>query len=113
MLIYLFRRLLAAILTIWLAVTLAFVALRLLPGDAIAAQLAQSGATTGVADERKAVYASVQGAIMEQALILPIRDYVNLNGVSNRIGNLTYDAYGWFPLLVNMTLNESEATPGS
>jgi peptide/nickel transport system substrate-binding protein len=71
------------------------------------------GATSGVADERKTVYSSVQGAIMEQALILPIRDYVNLNGVSNRIGNLSYDAYGWFPLLVNITLNEPEATPRS
>jgi peptide/nickel transport system permease protein len=55
MLIYLFRRLCAAILTIWLAVTLAFVTLRLLPGDAIAAQLAQSGATEGQIAARRAL----------------------------------------------------------
>ncbi len=55
MLIYLFRRLLMAILTIWIAVTLAFVALRLLPGDAIAAQLAQSGATADQIAARRAL----------------------------------------------------------
>jgi ABC-type dipeptide/oligopeptide/nickel transport system permease component len=55
MLIYLFRRLCAALLTIWIAVSLAFVALRLLPGDAIAAQLAQSGATESQIAARRAL----------------------------------------------------------
>ena len=41
---------------------------------------------------------------MEQALILPIRDYVNLNGSSTSITSLSYDAYGWFPLLNNVTV---------
>jgi hypothetical protein len=43
---------------------------------------------------------------MENALILPIRDYVNLNGAAASIGNLSYDAYGWFPLLANVTVKE-------
>jgi peptide/nickel transport system permease protein len=38
------QRLLAAVLTVWLAATLSFFALRVLPGDAISAQLAQGGA---------------------------------------------------------------------
>ena len=39
---------------------------------------------------------------MEQALILPIRDYVNLNGSRVGITGLSFDAYGWFPLLNNL-----------
>lgn len=39
------QRLLSVLLTIWLAATLCFFTLRVLPGDAIAAQLAQSGAS--------------------------------------------------------------------
>jgi ABC-type dipeptide/oligopeptide/nickel transport system permease component len=45
LLAYLTRRLGASVLTLWLAVTLAFIALQVIPGDAIAAQLARSGAT--------------------------------------------------------------------
>ncbi len=45
MLIYLVRRAAAMLITILLAVTLVFVALRLIPGDAIEAQLAGGGAT--------------------------------------------------------------------
>ncbi|MCC7206084.1 MAG: hypothetical protein IT323_02185 [Anaerolineae bacterium] len=56
-------------------------------------------------DERQQYYSAAQGLIMDQALVLPIRDYVNLNGVSARIQNLRFDAYGWFPLLWNATLD--------
>ncbi len=42
---YLLRRLGGAVLTLWLAFTLAFVALRIVPGDAISAQLVSSGAS--------------------------------------------------------------------
>lgn len=58
------------------------------------------------AAERQNLYSAAQRLIMEQALLLPIRDYVNLNGVSKRVQNLSFDAYGWFPLLANLTLNE-------
>ncbi len=54
---------------------------------------------------RASAYATVQRIIMEQALILPIRDYVNLNGVRNGVEGLVYDPYGWFPLLANVTLS--------
>ena len=54
---------------------------------------------------RASLYAQIQRAVMEQALILPVRDYVNLNGASVNIQGLSYDAYGWFPLLNNVTVN--------
>jgi len=53
---------------------------------------------------RRSLYAQVQRLIMDEALILPIRDYVNLNGVAANVQGLTFDAYGWFPLLPNLTL---------
>lgn len=46
-------RFLSSIFTIWLAVTLVFFALRVLPGDAIASQLAQGGVDAEVIDQRR------------------------------------------------------------
>lgn len=51
---------------------------------------------------RRSLYNQVQRTIMEQALTLPIRDYVNLNGSRTSLTGLTYDAYGWFPILNNL-----------
>jgi ABC-type dipeptide/oligopeptide/nickel transport system permease component len=48
------RRIVTAGLTVWVAVSLAFIVLRLLPGDAISAQLALSGATESQIAERRA-----------------------------------------------------------
>ncbi len=48
------RRIGSALLIIWLAATLTFFALRILPGDAIAAQLAQAGASRTEIEERRA-----------------------------------------------------------
>lgn len=53
---------------------------------------------------RRALYAQIQNIIMDEALILPIRDYVNLNAATADISGLGFDAYGWFPLLNNVTL---------
>lgn len=50
---------------------------------------------------RRDLYSRIQQYIMEQAFILPIRDYVNLNGTRASIEGLAFDAYGWFPLLPN------------
>ncbi|MCC7206083.1 MAG: ABC transporter permease [Anaerolineae bacterium] len=52
---FLVRRLAAGLFTLWAAATLAFFALRALPGDAIAAQLATSGATPGQIAARRAL----------------------------------------------------------
>lgn len=48
------RRIVTIILTIWVAVTLSFFALRLLPGNAIDAQLQGSGLSQSIIDARKA-----------------------------------------------------------
>lgn len=56
---------------------------------------------------RRQLYGQAQFVIMDQALILPIRDYVNLNGASASIENLEFDSYGWFPILNNV----SESVP--
>ncbi len=69
--------------------------------------LIQAAQTNDLA-ERQNLYTGVQGWIMDQALVLPIRDYVNLNAHSKRVSGLTFDAYGWFPLLANLTFNADE-----
>lgn len=53
---------------------------------------------------RQSLYAQAQRLIMDEALILPIRDYVNLNAASANLQGLTFDSYGWFPLLDNVTI---------
>jgi peptide/nickel transport system substrate-binding protein len=58
---------------------------------------------------RQDMYSTIQNTIMDQALILPIRDYVNLNGASAKIQGLSFDAYGWFPLLPNLTIEETSS----
>ena len=39
------------------------------------------------------------------ALIVPIRDYVNLNVASSSVKGLRYDARGWFPILVDVEID--------
>jgi hypothetical protein len=48
---------------------------------------------------RRGLYAQVQRIIMNEALVLPIRDQVNLNASGAIITDLSFDPYGWFPLL--------------
>jgi peptide/nickel transport system substrate-binding protein len=57
------------------------------------------------ANVRGNLYFQAQRIIMEQALVLPIREYRNLNASSTNIQNLVFDAYGWFPLLNNATIS--------
>jgi peptide/nickel transport system substrate-binding protein len=54
------------------------------------------------AEARAPLYASAQQRIMEQAIVLPIRDYVNLNGTSAKLDGVIYSAQGWWPLLRNL-----------
>ena len=49
-----FERIVSASLIVWLAATIAFIALQVLPGDAILSQLTQSGATSEVIFARRA-----------------------------------------------------------
>jgi peptide/nickel transport system substrate-binding protein len=64
----------------------------------------EEAAQTSDRDERAALYRQVQLQVMEDALVIPIRDYVNLNGVSQRVQGLRYDAQGWFPWLIDVSL---------
>jgi peptide/nickel transport system substrate-binding protein len=57
---------------------------------------------------RRDLYAQVQAIIMNQALILPIREYVNLNVAHERVNGLEFDPYGWFPLMNNVSITETE-----
>ncbi len=59
-------------------------------------------------DTRQALYAQAQERIMQEALLLPIRDYVNLNGRRATIEALRFDPYGWFPLLHNVRFSSDE-----
>jgi peptide/nickel transport system substrate-binding protein len=61
-------------------------------------QAAQSSDLT----TRRALYSDIQRKVMEMTLILPVRDYVNLNVASSRVKGLRYDARGWFPWLVDV-----------
>jgi hypothetical protein len=45
---------------------------------------------------------------MDEAWVVPVRDYVNLNGVSNRVRDLRYDGQGWFPWLIDVGMASSE-----
>jgi peptide/nickel transport system substrate-binding protein len=68
-----------------------------------------SQALTATDDQtRQSLYAQAQSLIMDRALLLPIRDYVNLNGARGVTG-LTFDAYGWFPLLNALSVNQPAA----
>ena len=53
---------------------------------------------------RANLYAQVQRIIMDEALTLPIRDYVNLNGTRITISGLSFDPFGWYPLLSNVSI---------
>ena len=55
-------------------------------------------------EERRLLYGQAQAIIMEQAIILPVRDYTNLNAATVNVSGLVYDAYGWFPLLYGVSV---------
>jgi peptide/nickel transport system substrate-binding protein len=61
--------------------------------------------------ERASLYAQVQTRIMDQALVLPIRDYVNLNGYRPEVEGLHFSAQGWFPYLTDLTVTPDESQP--
>ncbi len=64
----------------------------------------EEAARTSDPARRLALYSQVQQRVMDQALVIPIRDYVNLNGINNRVQGLRFDARGWFPWLIDVTV---------
>jgi peptide/nickel transport system substrate-binding protein len=66
----------------------------------------ETGASISDQERRLELYSLVQERVMDQALVIPIRDYVNLNGVNGRVQGLRYDAQGWFPWLIDVTIQQ-------
>jgi peptide/nickel transport system substrate-binding protein len=58
------------------------------------------------AEARREIYAKIQQRIMEEAMILPVRDYVNLNAARADVRGLRYDRQGWFPWLYEVYVAE-------
>ncbi|HDQ74234.1 MAG TPA: ABC transporter substrate-binding protein [Chloroflexi bacterium] len=65
----------------------------------------ETAAQTLEPERRKEHYSQVQIQVMEEALVIPIRDYVNLNGVNQRVQGLRFDSQGWFPWLIDVTVD--------
>lgn len=72
--------------------------------DAELDRLLDAGAQAVDEAQRLAFYAQAQRRIMDLALIIPVRDYVNLNGISVQVKGLRYDRRGWFPWLYDVYL---------
>lgn len=53
---------------------------------------------------RAEIYGEIQTMIMDQALVLPVRDYVNINATVSAVQGLQYDRRGWFPWLHDVYL---------
>jgi peptide/nickel transport system substrate-binding protein len=66
--------------------------------------LLKASQSTQDSASRAALYEQVAGKIREQALILPVRDYVNLVVASARVLDLRFSAQGWFPHLIDLRL---------
>jgi len=71
------------------------------------AALDQAMALTNMSD-RAPLYADIQQRVMAQALIVPIRDYINLDVAASSVKGLRYDARGWFPQLSNIRLQATK-----
>lgn len=69
-------------------------------------ELLDSARSISAPGERAELYAQAQQRIMEMALLVPIREPVNLNATSVRVRGLRFDAHGWFPLLHDVYLEE-------
>jgi peptide/nickel transport system substrate-binding protein len=72
--------------------------------DADLDALLDRGMQTMDEDARAKIYADIQQRIMAGAMIVPIRDWVNLNAASSHVTGLHYDAQGWFPWLYDVKI---------
>jgi peptide/nickel transport system substrate-binding protein len=50
------------------------------------------------------LYAQIASHVREEALVLPIRDYVNLVVASSQLQGLRFSSQGWFPYLIDLAL---------
>ena len=56
---------------------------------------------------RRTLYYDIQVLLMTESLILPIRDNVRLRAARSYVTGLTYDRYGFYPLLHNVQLRDN------
>lgn len=74
--------------------------------DAEIDQLLNEAAHTTLAPSHRAdLYNQIVQAIADNALVLPIRDYVNLIIAHQRVEGLKFSAQGWFPNLIDVQLS--------
>jgi len=66
--------------------------------------LLEASQTTQDRSSRAQLYVQAAELIRDQALVLPIRDYVNLVVANARVRDLHFSAQGWFPLLIDLQL---------
>ena len=66
------------------------------------ALLSEAATTELSQSERAALYAEAARLIRDQSLILPIRDYVDLVVVNDRVAGLRFNYQGWCPLLLDL-----------
>jgi peptide/nickel transport system substrate-binding protein len=55
--------------------------------------------------QRAELYTEISATIAENALILPVREYVNLVIARSELKGLRFSAQGWFPLLIELHLD--------
>ncbi|HEY5119104.1 MAG TPA: ABC transporter substrate-binding protein [Anaerolineales bacterium] len=72
--------------------------------DARLNSLLLDAARSGNDADRLEFYRQAQIEIASQYLILPIRDYVNLNVAARHVQGLHFTAQGWFPVLIDVGL---------
>jgi len=56
-------------------------------------------------EQRLAIYREIAFLVQDEALIIPIRDYVNLVIANQRVDGLHFSSQGWFPYLIDVRLN--------
>ncbi len=59
-------------------------------------------------NRRAGLYAQAQQRIMNLALVIPVRDYVNLTASGARVKGLQFDRRGWFPWLHDVHLEPGQ-----
>lgn len=64
--------------------------------------LSRAKAATHNAQERELYYSQISEMIRDQAILIPIRDYVNLVVVRSDILGLRFSPQGWFPYLIDL-----------
>jgi peptide/nickel transport system substrate-binding protein len=55
-------------------------------------------------DARLQLYEQFSSRVREEALVLPIRNYVNLVVVNNQVEGLHFSAQGWYPILIDLQM---------